>query len=83
MKSVLQAFWLLTATFGNIFFVIIAELKAVEMLINNLLFIYLCNRCMYSEIIEDIENDEVALRNSNAINMNNSAQRMQYLLLAD
>lgn len=86
MKSVLQAFWLLTVTFGNIFVVIIAELKAFEtqsgefflyaglMLINILLFIYLANRYKYREIIEDIENDEVALRNANVINMNNPAQ---------
>lgn len=85
MKSVLQAFWLLTVTFGNIFVVIIAEIKLVDtqsgefflyaglMLINILLFIWLANRYKYREIIEDIENDEVALRNANVINMNNPA----------
>lgn len=83
MKSVLQAFWLLTVTFGNIFVVIIAEIKLFEtqsaefflyaclMLFNILLFIWLASRYKYREIIEDIENDEVALRNANVINMNN------------
>lgn len=85
MKSVLQAFWLLTVTFGNIFVVIIAEIKIVHtqsaefylyaglMVINILLFIWLASRYKYREIIEDIENSEVALRNANVINMNNPA----------
>lgn len=86
MKSVLQAVWLLTVTFGNIFVVIIAEIKLFDtqsgefflyaclMLVNIVLFIYLAHRYKYREIIEDIENDEVTMRNANVVNMNNPSQ---------
>lgn len=59
MKSVLQALWLLTVTFGNIIVVIIAEIKmfdsqasefflfTVLMAIDILLFIYLAIRYTY------------------------------------
>lgn len=82
MKSVLQAFWLLTVTFGNIFVVIIAKIKLFEaqssefflfaglMALNILLFIYLAKKYKYRTVIEDVENDDVAARNANVINMN-------------
>ncbi|XP_031627531.1 peptide transporter family 1-like [Contarinia nasturtii] len=84
MKSVLQAFWLLTVTFGNIFVVIIAKVKVFDtqsgefflfaglMALNILLFIYLAKKYKYRSIVEDIENDEAAARNANVINMNSS-----------
>lgn len=40
------------------------------MAINVLLFIYLAKKYKYRVIIEDVENDEVAARNANIINMN-------------
>lgn len=82
MKSVLQAFWLLTVTFGNIFVVIIAKIKLFEtqsgefflyaglMALNIILFVFLAKKYKYRDIIEDIENDENSNRNANAINMN-------------
>lgn len=84
MKSVLQAFWLLTVTFGNIFVVIIAKIKIFDtqsgefflfaglMALNIILFIFLAKRYKYREVIEDIENDETAARNANVINMNST-----------
>lgn len=84
MKSVLQAFWLLTVTFGNIFVVIIAKIKVFDtqagefflfsglMVLNILLFIYLAKKYKYRSVVDDIENDEVAARNANVINMNGS-----------
>lgn len=85
MKSVLQAFWLLTVTFGNIFVVIIAKIKVFDtqsgefflfaglMALNILLFIYLAKKYKYRSVVEDVENDEVAARNANVINMNSAA----------
>lgn len=82
MKSVLQAFWLLCVTFGNIFVVIIAKIKLFDtqsgefflyaglMALNIILFIFLAMKYKYRDIIEDIENDEHSNRNANAINMN-------------
>lgn len=82
MKSVLQAFWLLTVTFGNIFVVIIAKIKlfdsqsgefflyAVLMAMNVALFIFLAMKYKYRTVIEDVENDENAARNANVINLN-------------
>ncbi|XP_055305332.1 peptide transporter family 1-like isoform X2 [Sitodiplosis mosellana] len=84
MKSVLQAFWLLTVTFGNIFVVIIAKIKVFDtqsgefflfaglMALNIILFIFLAKRYKYRAVIEDIENDEAATRNANIINMNST-----------
>lgn len=84
MKSVLQAFWLLTVTFGNIFVVIIAKVKVFDtqsgefflfaglMALNIILFIFLAKKYKYREVVEDIENDKAAARNANIINMNNS-----------
>lgn len=84
MKSVLQAFWLLTVTFGNIFVVIIAKIKLFDtqsgefflytglMALNILLFIYLAMKYKYRDVIEDIENDESANRNANIINMHST-----------
>lgn len=84
MKSVLQAFWLLTVTFGNIYVVIIAKIKLFEkqsgeffffaglMVLNILLFIYLAMKYKYRTVIEDVENDETAARNANVINMNSA-----------
>lgn len=83
MKSVLQAFWLLTVTFGNLLVVVIAKLQQFEsqssefflyaglMALNVLLFIYLAMKYKYRAVIEDVENDEAAARNANVINMNN------------
>lgn len=82
MKSVLQAFWLLTVTFGNILVVIIAKIKLFEsqsdefflftglMVLDILLFIYLAKKYKYRVVVDDIENDEAAARNANVINMN-------------
>lgn len=82
MKSVLQAFWLLTVTFGNILVVIIAKIKLFEsqsdefflftglMVLDILLFIYLAKKYKYRVVVDDIENDETAARNANVINMN-------------
>ena len=84
MKSVLQAFWLLTVTFGNIFVVIIAKIKLFEtqagefflysglMALNIILFIFLAKKYKYRSVIEDVENDEAAARNANVINMNST-----------
>lgn len=84
MKSVLQAFWLLTVTFGNIFVVIIAKIKLFEtqagefflyaglMALNIILFIFLAKKYKYRAVIEDVENDEAAARNANVINMNST-----------
>ena len=84
MKSVLQAFWLLTVTFGNIFVVIIAKIKIFDtqsgefflfaglMALNIILFIFLAKRYKYREVIEDIESDDAAARNANVINMNST-----------
>lgn len=84
MKSVLQAFWLLMVTFGNIFVVIIAKIKIFDtqsgefflyaglMALNILLFIHLAKKYKYRTIVEDIENDGGAARNANVINMNSS-----------
>lgn len=84
MKSVLQAFWLLTVTFGNIFVVIIAKIKLFEtqagefflysglMALNIILFIFLAKKYKYRTVIEDVENDEAAARNANVINMNST-----------
>lgn len=82
MKSVLQAFWLLTVTFGNIFVVIIAKIKLFDsqsgefflyaglMVLNVMLFIFLAMKYKYRDVVEDVENDESATRNANVINMN-------------
>lgn len=84
MKSVLQAFWLLTVTFGNIYVVIIAKIKLFEaqsgefflfaglMALNIILFIFLAKKYKYRKVIEDVENDETTARNANVINMNST-----------
>lgn len=84
MKSVLQAFWLLTVTFGNIFVVIIAKFKFFEtqssefflyaglMAINILIFIFMAKKYKYRNAAEDVENDDAAARNANVINMNST-----------
>lgn len=91
MKSVLQAFWLLTVTFGNIYVVIIAKIKLFDtqsgefflfaglMALNIALFIYLAKKYKYRNVVEDVENDEVALRNANVINMNSAPTSNQPL----
>lgn len=40
------------------------------MALNVMLFIYLAMKYKYRAVIEDVENDEVATRNANVINMN-------------
>lgn len=82
MKSVLQAFWLLTVTFGNIYVVIIAKIKLFDtqsgefflfaglMALNIILFIFLAKKYKYRSVSEDVENDEAIARNANVINMN-------------
>lgn len=82
MKSVLQAFWLLTVTFGNIYVVIIAKIKLFDtqsgefflfaglMALNIVLFIFLAKKYKYRSVSEDVENDEAIARNANVINMN-------------
>lgn len=40
------------------------------MAINVMLFIYLAKKYKYRVVIEDVENDEIAARNANVINMN-------------
>lgn len=94
MKSVLQAFWLLTVTFGNIYVVIIAKIKLFDtqsgefflfsglMALNIALFIYLAKKYKYRNVVEDVENDETALRNANVINMN-SAPTLNQTFTAD
>lgn len=84
MKSVLQAFWLLTVTFGNIFVVIIAKINLFEtqssefflfaglMALNIMLFIYLAKVYKYRTVVEDVESDEMMARNANVINMNST-----------
>lgn len=93
MKSVLQAFWLLTVTFGNIFVVIIAKIKLFEsqsgefflyaglMALNIVLFIFLAMKYKYRDVIEDIENDESAKRNGNVINMHSTPPANQTFVI--
>lgn len=64
MKSVLQAFWLLTVTFGNVFVAVIAESKLVRsqaaefflfaalMAIDCLIFIWLAIKYKYRDEVE-------------------------------
>lgn len=93
MKSVLQAFWLLTVTFGNIFVVIIAKIKLVDtqsgefffyaglMALDIALFIILAMKYKYRDVIEDIENDESMNRNANVINMNTTPSANQTFVI--
>lgn len=76
MKSVLQALWLATVTFGNIFVVIIAEIKlvnsqadeffmfAVFMAIDTLVFIYLAAKYKYRDVSNDMDNNGNDNRNN-------------------
>lgn len=84
MKSVLQALWLLTVTFGNVLVVVIAKIKisesqAVEfffyaalMAVDVCLFIYLAMKYKYRNESDDSHGDE-AHRTGVIVNMNGSS----------
>ena len=67
MKSVLQAFWLFTVTLGNIFVVIIAEVKFFQsqaaefflfsaiMAVDICIFVFLACRYTYRKELDDTE----------------------------
>lgn len=87
MKSVLQALWLLTVTFGNILVVVIAKIKisnsqAVEfffyaslMAVDVCLFIYMATKYKYRNENDEKSGDE-AHRNGVIVNMNGNSGHM-------
>lgn len=87
MKSVLQALWLLTVTFGNILVVVIAKIKisdsqAVEfffyatlMAVDVCIFIYLAIRYKYRNE-NDMNHSDDAHRTGVIVNMNGSSSNV-------